>query len=602
MYQQQYYYHQQNENGLESQPPAFNNFQTNYLINSSAPSAPTSIPNYYMPIQFPSQGFVHSQYGAQINTMLPPPSNSSLQYFQYNNNIVPRPPPPVQPPTYSLAAPRPFSTPISHTSTYHTNTPKHTTAVNKYKKFHSSPPPTQININSKSLHYCEPCDKEFTTVSSFDAHNKTHEICRHPGCNFSASKKVIIAHFHGAHGLYSGSGFKTIDVEGQKFRVLLGTSPDEVSQWRADRKKKFPTTASANIKKEQLNELKDAGGVLPPDQKGNRKRNRPPENLMSNAKKPKANKARSHYEPNDTSISTQQTTEQPSNNLPNVSQSEAKEIKEEGKDDSDHANDNAAAAVASPKESTLSAADKKKLRCIHFSRGRCQNSDDSCAFSHDFTPIVCKYYIKFNCRKGNRCRHIHGGNKSKAKAANSDGSNDKPNNNNNDHKTIEEEENEKMSKEDCFESPVNQDQGNNTGKEGQDPDSSDSTHMNSNESEEKTEKEDNGKNGSSRPQQTKRKPAKEGGKSKLNIPPPLVGGERGTLLKKLLEKEIVAEDNMILQCLRFIVRNNFFRDSVEEALGNAGGDEVVPAETAEQVEDVPEQDEREELTPVDEAE
>jgi hypothetical protein len=39
----------------------------------------------------------------------------------------------------------------------------------------------------------------------------------------------VSAHWHGAHGSYSGSGFKMIDVEGQQFRVLLGTKPGDAA-------------------------------------------------------------------------------------------------------------------------------------------------------------------------------------------------------------------------------------------------------------------------------------------------------------------------------------------------------------------------------------
>ena len=69
-----------------------------------------------------------------------------------------------------------------------------------------------------------------------------------------------MAHFHGAHGQFSGSGFKTIDVEGQQFTVLMGTSPQEVEQWRQDRRKRFPTAANAQSKEDQLAELQQAGG------------------------------------------------------------------------------------------------------------------------------------------------------------------------------------------------------------------------------------------------------------------------------------------------------------------------------------------------------
>lgn len=51
---------------------------------------------------------------------------------------------------------------------------------------------------------------------------------------------------------------------------------------------------------------------------------------------------------------------------------------------------------------------------------------------------------------------------------------------------------------------------------------------------------------------------KENQKGKLYLPKPLFGGEKGTLLKKLLEDEINFEENIILQCIHYIVTNNFF--------------------------------------------
>ena len=100
------------------------------------------------------------------------------------------------------------------------------------KHVSAPPPPTPVEIM-----YCEPCDKEFNNMNSFLAHKNTHEECSHPGCAFTASKKVVTAHYHSAHGLYSidggcTDGYKSIEVEGMQFRVLLGTSPAEISQWR----------------------------------------------------------------------------------------------------------------------------------------------------------------------------------------------------------------------------------------------------------------------------------------------------------------------------------------------------------------------------------
>ena len=117
--------------------------------------------------------------------------------------------------------------------------------------------------------FCEPCDKEFTSKASFDAHINTHEKCQQPGCAFSATRKVVAAHFHGAHGLYAAAsgdadGYKTIEVEGAgSFRVLLGTSPQEVEQWRQERRKKFPTAERLEEKKAGADALAQAGGIQP---------------------------------------------------------------------------------------------------------------------------------------------------------------------------------------------------------------------------------------------------------------------------------------------------------------------------------------------------
>eukprot|EP00597_Dinobryon_sp_UTEXLB2267_P007799 CAMPEP_0170094978 /NCGR_PEP_ID=MMETSP0019_2-20121128/27629_1 /TAXON_ID=98059 /ORGANISM="Dinobryon sp., Strain UTEXLB2267" /LENGTH=382 /DNA_ID=CAMNT_0010316515 /DNA_START=226 /DNA_END=1375 /DNA_ORIENTATION=+ len=135
------------------------------------------------------------------------------------------------------------------------------------KKFNSSNYPrhdyltASHPIQQPALFFCTPCDKEFTSSTAFEEHKKTHEPCRHPGCNFSASKKVVVAHFHSSHGLYSGSGYKLIEVEGQKFNVLLGTAPEEIAQWRADRRHRFPTAANVMKKQQEQDELKSAGGL-----------------------------------------------------------------------------------------------------------------------------------------------------------------------------------------------------------------------------------------------------------------------------------------------------------------------------------------------------
>lgn len=79
-------------------------------------------------------------------------------------------------------------------------------------------------------------------ASQLEAHLKTHVPCAVEDCSFAASKRVVGAHFQIAHGAYSGQGLKEIDVEGQKFMVLVGNSTEDIEKWRAERRKKWPGT------------------------------------------------------------------------------------------------------------------------------------------------------------------------------------------------------------------------------------------------------------------------------------------------------------------------------------------------------------------------
>jgi hypothetical protein len=109
--------------------------------------------------------------------------------------------------------------------------------------------------------YCEPCDKEMP-LSAYNAHIASHEKCHHPNCTFSATKKVVSAHYHSVHGAYSGSGYKTIIVENQPFRVLLGCAPEEIEQWRAERRKRYPSIANITAKEDETRNFITAGGII----------------------------------------------------------------------------------------------------------------------------------------------------------------------------------------------------------------------------------------------------------------------------------------------------------------------------------------------------
>lgn len=122
-------------------------------------------------------------------------------------------------------------------------------------------------------YFCESCDKSFKQIDAYNAHCKTHVKCEYEGCTFIGSKKVVSTHFETSHGAFSGTGYKNIDVEGQSFRVLMGTSPEEVEQWRKERKAMFPTKNRVEVKHNREIELKEAHGhVDKKEENGKRKR------------------------------------------------------------------------------------------------------------------------------------------------------------------------------------------------------------------------------------------------------------------------------------------------------------------------------------------
>ena len=354
---------------------------------------------------------------------------------------------------------------------------------------------------AKQVWYCEPCDKEFTQLSNYEAHCITHEKCRHPGCEFSGTKKVVIAHYHGSHGLFSGSGYKMIEVEGAKFRVLLGTSPDEVEKWRAERKNKFPTTDNISKKQMERDELQDAGGVVP------RQRS----------------KKRTHQDMNET----QGTSAEGIEDVPNR---------------------------------TLPTGGPRKKPCVFFARGTCRDAD-KCKFSHDFEPKVCTYYMKNGrCTRGNNCTYIH--DKAARAKLREEGGGSADTGTSEEVTTkpisdlsidtggivIDGESDSAMIVETLSDNAVSVP----SKQKRQQP----VRCVSSSGSSSSIRKEGSGQRRDERTDEEARAACAKR-KGSLYLPKPLAGGARGTLLKRLLHQEIEEDENIILQCLRLVVETNF---------------------------------------------
>ncbi|KAG3083780.1 hypothetical protein PC121_g5616 [Phytophthora cactorum] len=205
---------------------------------------------------------------------------------------------------------------------------------------------------------CETCVKSFVISSQYEAHVGTHVTCS--DCDFSASKRVVTAHFQTAHGQYAGQGLKEIDVEGQKFMVLVGNSVEDITKWREERRKKWLAMS------------------------------RQPKPTTTAVAAPVAGKRK-------LSVSSEEDLEEG-------------EIEEDEEVKAQVALRNAA-TVSQPDAGVQEPPVKKQRKtmlCKWFSRGNCRFDDAHCKYSHDRSAFGCRAMMyKGSCSKGLYCPFSH---------------------------------------------------------------------------------------------------------------------------------------------------------------------------------------------------
>lgn len=114
------------------------------------------------------------------------------------------------------------------------------------KQFNTEPtlPPRNWDL------WCESCDRDFPSRDLLDKHKSEHITCGIDGCKFVGHPAVVQKHVTQQHesGLYE----KLKNIE----------TPEDIMKWREERKKKYPTRANIELKQKAKEARKERGEKL----------------------------------------------------------------------------------------------------------------------------------------------------------------------------------------------------------------------------------------------------------------------------------------------------------------------------------------------------
>lgn len=98
--------------------------------------------------------------------------------------------------------------------------------------------------------WCEPCDRDFNSEDLLQGHKSEHQKCRIDGCKFEGHELIVSKHIQMQHstGLYE--------------RLKNLETPEDILKWREERKKRYPTTANIELRQQMQEERNKRGEKL----------------------------------------------------------------------------------------------------------------------------------------------------------------------------------------------------------------------------------------------------------------------------------------------------------------------------------------------------
>eukprot|EP01116_Phalansterium_solitarium_P007298 TRINITY_DN19913_c0_g1_i1.p1 TRINITY_DN19913_c0_g1~~TRINITY_DN19913_c0_g1_i1.p1 ORF type:complete len:473 (+),score=93.94 TRINITY_DN19913_c0_g1_i1:344-1762(+) len=125
-------------------------------------------------------------------------------------------------------------------------------APRKAKKKKDKSEKKAVERTGPATHFCDPCEKEFWNELEHANHVKMHVQCEHEGCEFTASKKVVVLHA------------LTLHTDNERLKKLMQPleSPEEIAAYIAERKKAFPTKEAVAKKRTEMAASRSTRGGL----------------------------------------------------------------------------------------------------------------------------------------------------------------------------------------------------------------------------------------------------------------------------------------------------------------------------------------------------